>query len=248
MAISLDQLPAEIRAQIPAGANVQSVVPAPGGGYLAVGADGGVFALGGAQFHGNYFDVPAQHRNDPNRRFTGIEAKPGGGYAIVSSTGEKYDFGPPAPAPNTLVTDPAYQAFQRTSGLGLETAAQNVARKRLAIDTALGQNIADTEHAGEQQRKGISGGFESRGVFRSGAHRLGLDEQERQQAVTTSTARTTAAGQIAADQEGLIGEVGRIQREAAEKGLSTAQTQDLDAGIEALRKKYPDAFASGLVR
>lgn len=85
---------AELRTQHPEW-NVVSVVDAPGGGQLAVGADGGVFALGGAQYAGSYTALAPEQRQG-NRTFTGIAADTSG-YTLTSNLGESYRFNTPAP-------------------------------------------------------------------------------------------------------------------------------------------------------
>lgn len=79
-------------------------IPVPGkpGAYWLQGEMGGVFTEGtDAPFYGSYFSPEMEaNRNDPNRRFSGIEATAGGGYRSISTTpGELgYQFGPLSPA------------------------------------------------------------------------------------------------------------------------------------------------------
>jgi hypothetical protein len=69
-------------------------IDAPGGGIWALGADGGVFALGGAPFHGSYMGESAQTRIDPTRRFTLIQ-QVGNGYKLLTDRPwEAYNYGP----------------------------------------------------------------------------------------------------------------------------------------------------------
>jgi len=61
---------------------------APGGGYWLVGADGGVFSFGDAQFHGS---ASTLHLNEP---IVGMAATPdGGGYWLVGADGGVFSFG-----------------------------------------------------------------------------------------------------------------------------------------------------------
>ena len=78
---------------------IVGVVYNPNGpGRWLQGERGGVFAEGGAPFMGSYLGLDPRHRNDPNRRFTGIVAE-GGGYRSLTNTGEPgYFFGAPPPA------------------------------------------------------------------------------------------------------------------------------------------------------
>lgn len=84
---------------------VVSVMPAPGGGWWGVGEDGGVFTLddtgaasGATPFLGSYGTLDPVHRNDPNRRFTGIVANDRYGYDLLTKNpNERYSFAGSAP-------------------------------------------------------------------------------------------------------------------------------------------------------
>jgi hypothetical protein len=83
------------------GERIVGKIPNPNGpGFYLQGEYGGVFAEGGAPYLGGYFDPSmAEHRNDPNRRFSGIRATPGGGYESMIAGGTTgYAFNPTAPA------------------------------------------------------------------------------------------------------------------------------------------------------
>lgn len=56
--------------------------------------NGGIFTYGAAEFHGSYWSLPAEHRNDPHRRFVALDPRDDGqaGYQIVSAGGEVYRF------------------------------------------------------------------------------------------------------------------------------------------------------------
>lgn len=63
-----------------------------GNGYWLLGEDGGVFPFGDAPFKGSYPGLPAEIRNDPNRKFAAICARTDGGYATYSAKREPYEF------------------------------------------------------------------------------------------------------------------------------------------------------------
>ena len=63
-----------------------------GQGYWLMSSDGGIFTFGDAPYRGSYPGLPAEVRNDPNRRFVAIVARDDGRYSLISSTRESYDF------------------------------------------------------------------------------------------------------------------------------------------------------------
>lgn len=104
--MALSQVPANMLAEVPSGAEPVDAIPAPGGGYWVLGSDGGIFAVGGAAYFGSYLDdryIDPIHRNDPTRSFTNI-LETGTGYAIVSNYDQVYNFynpNPPAGGPGS---------------------------------------------------------------------------------------------------------------------------------------------------
>ena len=67
-------------------APIVGVVAAPGGGHWLVGADGGVFAVGGAPYDGS---LP-EYGVHPAAPIVGIAAAPGGGYWLAAANGSVY--------------------------------------------------------------------------------------------------------------------------------------------------------------
>jgi hypothetical protein len=72
-------------------------VGSPQGGVWVLTRDGGVRTYDHADpptpFYGSYFSLEEKHRNIP-RTFVQIRLNDRGGYSIVASSGETYDFGP----------------------------------------------------------------------------------------------------------------------------------------------------------
>jgi hypothetical protein len=100
-------------------APVVQAIPGPAGGDLFLGADGGVFATGGAKFFGSYPGLPASQRTGPRRSFVSIYSTEGGGYTEVDSKGELYHFGPAvtaASSPKTALSGPSASASGTTPG------------------------------------------------------------------------------------------------------------------------------------
>lgn len=246
----------DLQQGVPASANITKRVAAPGGGELLVDANGGVYAIGGAQYQGSYLDdsyVGGQHRNAP-RTFNDLILNPQGGYSLRATSGEVYDLAPewqrrqqaalqaappPGPAPNSLYSDPAYLAFIRNSDLGIETTAESVRRKNSALQSALGLDVARTQNSGVQTREGIDRGYESRGVFRSGLRQQDNERQRNDESDTLTGLRSRTTEQVAQGHEQLAGAVADRMRQAGELGFSTAQQQDLESKNAELMKKYP---------
>lgn len=105
---------------------IVGIVYPEGGGRILQGERGGVFAEGNAKFHGSYFGIDPIHRNDPNRRFTGIELLEGGGYRSITSNPNEggYAFNAPArPTPSASTTPaPLTAAQQRAAAPGAMSA------------------------------------------------------------------------------------------------------------------------------
>ncbi len=82
-------------------APIVGATAAPGGGHWLVGADGGVFAVGGAPFDGSLpgFGV------HPNAPIVGIAASPGGGYWLAAANGAVYTIDPSS-TPQYSVSSP----------------------------------------------------------------------------------------------------------------------------------------------
>lgn len=248
----------DVQAGVPSGANIVKRLTAPGGGEWLIGEDGGVFAINGAPYLGSYTGLDASVRNDPNRRIVDAVATPEGGYRLISNiAGEQgYQFDnpnarqatpPPPTLPDSLMTDPAFLAFMRTSGTELEVAANQVNRQTLAAKQAEATALGDEAYNTQRNEKMTSGGFQAKGITRSGAHQKALQEEARASAQRKTGIQTNTANTISGLAEGLTNKVISVQKEAAERGLNTGQTQALNQGIDAIRTKpeYKDYFAAG---
>lgn len=253
--------PEDLKQGVPPTANVVKRVAAPGGGEYLLDANGGVYAIGGANYGGSYFDQNYldQKHNTGAQNFTDLVLNPMGGYKIISEQSPVgYDFSgeyqrrygqtqappgaPAAPAPNTLYSDPGFLAFLRSSDLGLETAASKVAQQQDALRRALGMSTTQLQDQGGQERQGIANSFESRGVFRSGMNAVKQAEQEQRQAQAISANQAQTAGQVADLSASLADKVAEQQRLASEKGYGVAGEQELNKLQEGLRAKYPSAY------
>lgn len=151
--------------------------------------------------------------------------------------------------PQSLMNDPAYQAFLRTSGiqeqLDLASEIERTDRTQRARDLRL-QGL---EEAGEEQRESISGDQESRGVLSSGQTLTRLARQERGQLRSQSLTHLGAEedladirnagieGALGREQQGgeLLARLAENQAEAqAEAGGSTLANSALTSNVPGL--------------
>lgn len=141
---------------------------------------------------------------------------------------------------STEYTDPSILAFLRAAGYAGEAATADVARRRNDIENALGLSIADLDARGEQARRGISGNFESRGVFKSGAHLRDQAEQEATQGRQAGALEQQAASQIGNLTSSLTQQIAQNQQRAQELAVTQNQKANLTSGQAALDEKYAD--------
>ena len=152
----------------------------------------------------------------------------------------------PTPAPqNTLDADPAMLAFLRTSGLSLETAANQVRNQTAAINAAKDVALGDLANQYGERSRTTAGSREARGVLRSSGTQQALDQVERARMNATVSKQNEAAGQISGLNQGLVNQVLGQQQKAAELGLSTGQAQDYNDQIQGIKKKYQSELAQG---
>lgn len=247
--------PEDIAAGVPANEDIVARVPAPSGqGELLLSRQGGVFDTGGQSFSGSYFSLDPQHRNLPGREFTNIVVDPEtGGYRILSkdSPDVGYQFGPSEfvkqmPRANPLYSDPAFLAYLANSGRSYEIAAQDVQRRKAAIQGALGLDIPGIKKQGEEKLGDVYKGFASRGLY--GAGQQAEEEGKVQAATAEDVARTEsrAASEIESLTSGLAQKRQDLLAEGAAKGYGTAGEQYATKRLEEVEKKYPLGEQTGL--
>jgi hypothetical protein len=222
-------------------------IPSPDGtGYIFLGEKGGVFAPQGG-FQGSYYSLDPSVRNDPNRRFTGIEGHDGGGYTLrTDNPDEHYDFAPPPPpppTPNPIYSDPAIQAFLRTSGLGLDIYAADTERQVNNVNRVVNTQVGDLQFQQGEANRRVGQQHENRGMYRSGGRLRGQAVSDRTYNDKITDTQNQGAQQVGTLVSGLAGKVAETWGKAAEQGLDIGADQLYGTGDEDLRKKYPNAFA-----
>lgn len=243
--------PEDLAAGVPQGANIVSRRPAPSGkGELLLDANGGVYDTGGQSFGGSYFSLKPEQRQG-TRQFTDLQVNDQtGGYKLISDQpGQEYNFDPSEyvrnmPKANPLYSDPAFLQFVANAGMTYETAAADVTKRKAALQNALALDVPELEKKSENNLKSIYGDFASRGLY--GAGQQGVEEGEE---------RARSLGEVGRKQGDTANQINElttnlaytrqgILQDAAQKGLSTAGTQDLDQKFKDVDRKYP-AAASG---
>ncbi len=145
---------------------------------------------------------------------------------------------------STEYTDPSILAFLRASGMSQETAAADVARRRTAIEQALGTSIKDLEDQGEVSRENISGNAESNGVFRSGQLSTDLQRQRASQLRRQGALTDQAGYQIGNLTSSLQQQIAENQQKAAELGLAGSQNADIATGKAGIDTKYGNLYGT----
>ena len=140
----------------------------------------------------------------------------GGGY---SGGGGGGGVGAPAPLPPaSLGESPAWLAFQRQLDLEANQ-AQTATQDRIdVLNRGLARDIPDIQKAGEFTREGISGNFEARGVYRSGAHEQGLARQREAEGRQISGLQGTVNDQVGL----LLADLARRQADIARRKADAA--------------------------
>lgn len=226
-----------------------------------LGSDGSVYAEDGAQYYGGANNIKGdslagQHQFDQNS----LALDPAGGYKITDTAGHTYDLntdyakangfaGGNTPATNPLYQDPAFQAFIRSSGLGLETAAADIDRQVAAKNrayTAQMSDLTDPVYGSiAQGRQNLAGGYESRGLSRSGERDMGLNKYDVAQGKSLSDLAAGNAEAVSGLQAQMPAKIADVAAQGAEKGLDVGASQEYNTGLGELKKKYPNAYGTG---
>lgn len=234
-------------AGLPAGVQEVQRIPAPGGGYYVLGSDGGVFAMEGAAFHGSVPGLKGDTLAGKHKFAAGgMTLNPRGGYTLTDTEGRSYSFdAPPEQQTNTVTADPAMLAFLRTSGLTMETAANQVRQQTGSINAALQTSMGDIRNNYDESARKTQGSYEARGILRSSSQQQAADQVERQRLAAQTAAGNAASGQIAGLNTGLVNQVLAQQQKGAELGLQVGTNQDWDATLSGIKRKYAPELAAG---
>lgn len=143
----------------------------------------------------------------------------GGGY---SAGGGGLSDGYSANATPALGQDPAYLAFLRALGIEKADLNQSAEDRIAVINREIARRLPDILQAGIYSREGIDNNFESRGVYRSGAHEVALGRERADEARQTSALQGAAADQVFLIRQELARRQAEADRRGADQSLTSA--------------------------
>ncbi|MGH9266738.1 MAG: hypothetical protein ACRD0D_01020 [Acidimicrobiales bacterium] len=133
-----------------------------------------------------------------------------------------------AGAARSLGEDPAYLAFTRALGAEEAEAAGEAQARTSALRRALGMRLPQIAEAGERAREAVGAGFESRGLFRSGA-RLGSLARQRAAEAAEAAGAVSATAEAQSDLERALARSRAARaRQLSERGLSSAYSLSVE--------------------
>jgi len=129
---------------------------------------------------------------------------------------------PPAPS---LGANPAYLAFLRATGAEQADAEASTQARVDQLNRDLARQLPLISEQGTRTRLGIDGGFESRGLFRSGEHETKIGLQRTDEARETSMLQGVTGDQIGQLQGELARRKADIARRQSEAALNAGAAQ-----------------------
>lgn len=139
------------------------------------------------------------------------------------------DYNPQLPAAasvgtpgGNLAQDPAYLAFLRSIGAEESDVRSLAADRTSLIQRELQRQLPQITMQGDETRRGITGNFLDRGLFRSGGHADALGRQRAAEGTAIGALEGTAADQVTSLQSDLLRRLAELQRRRADTALNTA--------------------------
>lgn len=121
-----------------------------------------------------------------------------------------------------LGQDPAYLAFLRSLGAERDDLQDVAGERKNLVNRELGRRLPEVSMMGDETRRGITGNFLDRGLFRSGQHESALGRQRQAEAQAVSGLEGAAADQNSMTDADLLRQLAGIQRRTADGALTTA--------------------------
>lgn len=122
------------------------------------------------------------------------------------------------------MTDPTILAFMRSSGLQKQLDEATALERTTQIEQRRDLTLEELEDLGQQEREGIAGSAETRGVFRSGQRLMDEAKSDKRQARRAALASLGAAEQLTGLRSGVDQASLERQRALEELTLSGAST------------------------
>ena len=116
--------------------------------------------------------------------------------------------------------DPSFQAVQRSIDAQKQAEMIAVGRQMDLIKGQGERQLAEIPIKGERSRTQISGGFEARGLYRSGAHEKKLGEQRSDEARQTANTQAAIQDRLAGLSIDMSLKMADLDRQRAESNLT----------------------------
>jgi hypothetical protein len=130
-----------------------------------------------------------------------------------------------------LASDPSYLAYMRALGFEESTATGDAQFDRDTIERKQAAAIPELEYQGGVQREQLAGGFEDRGLLRSGMHEQAQARLMHDQGYQRSQLDMAHGDALAEIERNLQRQLGDIERRRSEQTLSSGAGTYLSTGL-----------------
>lgn len=120
----------------------------------------------------------------------------------------------------SLNEDPTYLAWLRALGFEDETSRADAARDTAQVQQRVAFQAPEIQYQGQLAARNISGGYEDRGLFRSGEHERGLAEQQHATQYQLGALELGGAEDIGGIQSSLAQQIAARRRQMIEQELA----------------------------
>lgn len=122
-----------------------------------------------------------------------------------------------------LATDPATLAWRRALGFEDQSSEADAARQTAQVQQRVAFQAPEIQYQGGLAAANISGGYEDRGLFRSGEHERGLAEQQHATQYQLGALELGVAEDIGGIQSALAQQIAARRRQQIEQELLLGQ-------------------------
>lgn len=141
-------------------------------------------------------------------------------------------------ANSDLAMDPTYQAMRRAMGFDEGTASADADLATARNDVMLDLARPEIAFQGEEARRQISGGFEDRGMWGSGARLRELAVQRRNQGAQLGQLEVQGANSLADIQRTMAQQIAAGRRNFGDRSMAAGADVYLGAGMDAWNEPF----------